>query len=174
MSLPLIGATVPERNLTPEERARMEELIRAMYTGFVEKVAEGRDMTPEEVDAVGQGRVWSGTRGREKGLVDELGGLWLSLRIAREAAKLPPQRPIELTEGPGLGPFRLELPMAKLFGLGAKTEPVPDLSGVPPAAYPFLGLKADERRFLECFLQARGRPILLMEPCCLSDGSRDW
>jgi protease-4 len=161
MQLPLVGLVVPERNLTVEERERMEHLIRTMYQGFVAKVAEGRGMTAEAVDAVGQGRVWSGTRGKEKGLVDELGGLWLSLELARKAAHIPDGRPIALAEAPGLGPFRLELPKLSLIGAEAPAD--------------VLGrLAPEERRFVERLLQAGGRPLPMMEPFDIMDGATRW
>ena len=101
--LPVLGEVIPERNLTPEERARMEHLIRAMYAEFVAKVAEQRGLDEKYVDSVGQGRVWSGQRGLEKNLVDELGGLWRSLQIAKAAAGLPADRAVQLAEGPAPG-----------------------------------------------------------------------
>ena len=59
-----------------------------MYRTFVSRVAAGRRMTKEEVDSVGQGRVWTGRRGRSLGLVDELGGLDRAIAIARDRAGL--------------------------------------------------------------------------------------
>lgn len=168
MSLPLLGTVVPDRNLTSEERARMEELMRTMYGDFVGMVAEGRDMTPEEVDAVGQGRVWSGTRGKEKGLVDEIGGLWRSLEIARDASGLPENRLIELTQAPEAGFIRFELP--KFPSLQASAL----LSG-SEAIDPFPGLSEEERSLLARVLAAQGRPIFMMEPVHVQDGSgREW
>ncbi|MBL7472384.1 signal peptide peptidase SppA [Robertkochia sediminum] len=52
-----------------------KESIEENYNHFLQVVAEGRGMTPEEVNEVAQGRVWSGVQAREKGLVDELGSL---------------------------------------------------------------------------------------------------
>jgi protease-4 len=98
---------VPHRPLSVEERARYEEAIRTLYGEFVAKVAAGRHMTPEAVDAIGQGRVWSGIDGLDVGLVDEIGGLWRSLWVAREKAELPAGRPLALVEGPSLGAFDL-------------------------------------------------------------------
>lgn len=63
------------QGLTEEKRTEIQESIENFYKTFVNKVAEGRNMTFEEVDAVARGRVWSGTDALDKGLVDELGGL---------------------------------------------------------------------------------------------------
>ncbi|GLB48987.1 signal peptide peptidase SppA [Neptunitalea lumnitzerae] len=63
------------QGLTEEKRTEIQESIENFYKTFVNKVAKGRNMTFEEVDAVARGRVWSGTDALDKGLVDELGGL---------------------------------------------------------------------------------------------------
>lgn len=60
------------------------ESIENIYSTFVGHVADGRDMTREEVDAIGQGRVWSGTEALEIGLVDEIGGLEDAVAYAAE------------------------------------------------------------------------------------------
>ena len=56
------------------------------YKGFVAKVAESRKKTAEEIDAVAQGRVWTGAQARERGLVDRLGGLDVAIAAAKERA----------------------------------------------------------------------------------------
>ncbi|MCA9576927.1 MAG: signal peptide peptidase SppA [Sandaracinaceae bacterium] len=82
------SATSMYRPFTDDERERLRELITEMYQLFLRRVAEGRGMTTEEVDAVGQGRVWSGDRARQLGLVDRLGGFGSALARARERAHL--------------------------------------------------------------------------------------
>jgi protease IV len=75
---------------TPEERTKFEELVkRTYYDDFVPKVAKGRNKTPEYVDSVAQGRVWTGAQGKERGLVDEFGGLDRAVEVAKELAKIP-------------------------------------------------------------------------------------
>jgi protease IV len=75
---------------TPDERATFESLIKSMYYDqFVPKVAEGRGKNPEEVDAIGQGRVWTGAQAKERGLVDEFGGLDRAVDVARQLANIP-------------------------------------------------------------------------------------
>lgn len=76
------------RSFTPEERARFREILEVGYGRFLEKVAEGRDMTTEEVDEVAQGRVWTGSQALDRGLVDELGGLDRAIELAREKAEI--------------------------------------------------------------------------------------
>jgi len=66
----------------------------------LEHVAAGRHLSAEQVEAAAKGRVWSGEEAKEKGLVDELGGYDVALRLAKEAAKIPADKPFTLTVFP--------------------------------------------------------------------------
>jgi protease-4 len=90
----------PVRPFTPAERAIIQEQMQATYDTFVEKAAEGRNTSPERIDAVGQGRVWTGQQAKQLGLIDELGGLERALALAKARAKLPPGE-VELVIYPG-------------------------------------------------------------------------
>ena len=68
------------------ERERIEKMMKTVYEQFVTKAALGRERTFEEIDAVAQGRVWTGMQAKELGLVDEIGGLNTALSIAKEKA----------------------------------------------------------------------------------------
>lgn len=70
------------------ERERLNAQLDTIYHDFVGRVAEGRSMDREEVHAVAKGRIWSGYRAKEHGLVDELGGINEAVGLAREAAGL--------------------------------------------------------------------------------------
>ena len=70
------------RALTPKEEAYMQASVERIYTKFTSLVAEGRDMTVEDVDAIAQGRVWTGAEALEIGLVDEIGTLEDALEYA--------------------------------------------------------------------------------------------
>ena len=61
--------------LSPYQRNFIQKDIEKIYDTFIGHVAEGRGMTKEQVDSIGQGRVWSGTDAKELGLVDLFGGL---------------------------------------------------------------------------------------------------
>lgn len=63
-----------------------KEGIEQVYTTFVNRVAEGRNMSFEQVNEIAQGRVWTGKEAKEKGLVDELGGLEKAIQIAADLA----------------------------------------------------------------------------------------
>jgi protease-4 len=93
------GATSLFRPFTDDERARLQEMITAMYQLFLTRVAEGRDMTVEEVDALGQGRIFSGDRALRDGLVDHLGGLGSALARARERANVAPGCRVSVAPG---------------------------------------------------------------------------
>ncbi|MCA1606995.1 MAG: S49 family peptidase [Acidobacteria bacterium] len=75
---------------TDDERAKFEEWIKTTYyNDFVPKVAKGRNKEAAYIDSVGQGRVWTGSQGKERGLVDEFGGLDHAVEVAKELAKIP-------------------------------------------------------------------------------------
>ena len=75
---------------TDEERAKFEEWIQGTYyEDFIPKVAKGRNKDAEYVDSVAQGRVWTGAQGKDRGLVDEFGGLDRAVEVAKELARIP-------------------------------------------------------------------------------------
>jgi protease-4 len=78
----------PTRAWTPEERALLERQIQAFYAGFKARVAEGRRLSPEQVEEVAQGRVWTGAQAQARGLVDELGTLADAVALASRRAGL--------------------------------------------------------------------------------------
>jgi protease-4 len=86
----------PVRPFSPEERARVLENMQATYDTFVEKAAQGRNTTPERIDAIAQGRVWTGRQAKQIGLIDELGGLERALALAKQRAKIPQESEVEL------------------------------------------------------------------------------
>jgi len=87
-------------NFSSTGRARLEKFLDATYAGFKQRVADGRHFTADRVEAVAKGRIWSGEDAKAKGLVDELGGYDVALRLAREAAKIPDNQPFNLTVFP--------------------------------------------------------------------------
>lgn len=74
--------------LDPEEEAVMQAQIDATYEDFVSRVAKGRGLTTDAVDAIAQGRVWAGGDAIKIGLVDEWGGLTDAIRYAATMANL--------------------------------------------------------------------------------------
>ena len=86
----------PVRPYDEAERQKVLDQLHAFYDQFVEKVAKSRGMTPERVDAVGRGRVWTGRQAKEIGLVDSLGGLDLAVSMAKQAAGIRPESDVSL------------------------------------------------------------------------------
>lgn len=72
----------------PKFRALAQEQVETIYTTFVNRVAAGRKMTFEQVDNIGQGRIWSGTDALKIGLVDKIGGLDDAIKAAAAKAKI--------------------------------------------------------------------------------------
>jgi protease-4 len=143
----------PIRPFSPEERAKIQEQMQATYDAFVEKAAAGRNTTPEKIDAVAQGRVWTGQQAQRIGLVDELGGLQRALTLAKEHAKIPPNAEVELVVYP---------PKRSLYETLANPFGTMDRSGALAAL-----LGAGERRALHTITAPlrvfrRGEPLAIM------------
>ena len=81
-------AMTVSRPKTPEEMAVLQRMVDWIYGEFLAKVAEGRNLPPDKVAAIAQGRVWSGADALAHGLVDELGGLDAALAYAAGKAGL--------------------------------------------------------------------------------------
>ena len=90
---PLSGQPDLLGGLTPEAEAMIQANIEQGYARFIGLVARSRGQTPEQVDAMAQGRVWDGGTARQKGLVDQFGGLPEALKFAAAAAKLETWHP---------------------------------------------------------------------------------
>jgi len=86
----------PARPFNPEELKKLQEQLQAFYDQFVEKAADSRHSTPEQIDALAQGRVWTGRQAKQNHLVDELGGLDRAIAIAKQRAKIPSENDVEL------------------------------------------------------------------------------
>jgi protease-4 len=82
------GALDVRRALDPNVGELIQSIIDHGYQRFIGRVAAARHKTPEEIDAIARGRVWSGEQAKERGLVDELGGLDDAVAAAATAAKL--------------------------------------------------------------------------------------
>lgn len=74
--------------MSAQTREQIQLMVERGYKTFISRVAEGRGMTLEQVDAVGQGRVWLGSKALELGLVDKIGGLDVAIQRAAALAKL--------------------------------------------------------------------------------------
>ena len=90
----------PVRPYNAGELKKLQEQLQAFYDQFIEKVATSRHTTPEKIDAVAQGRVWTGRQAKENGLVDVLGGLDAAVAVAKQRAKLAADSEVELVVYP--------------------------------------------------------------------------
>lgn len=90
-----------ETPFTPEQRAHREAEADLVYADFLERVADGRNLTTEAVDRVARGRVWTGADASERGLVDELGGFRTALRRAKILAGLDEDTDVRVVTYPG-------------------------------------------------------------------------
>ena len=84
----LAGSVSLERGITPTMAKVIQFNIDTGYQQFIETVASGRDLTVEQVDEIAQGRVWTGSKALEIGLIDEIGGLEEAISSAAELAEL--------------------------------------------------------------------------------------
>ena len=128
---------------TPEERERFEATVKSKYYDeFVPKVAKGRGRDPEYIDSVGQGRVWTGAQAKEKGLVDEFGGLDRAVEVARELAGIPADKGVRRVILPHTRSF-----FDDLFGGGGGADEASARVAQQRAA--FAALPEDARRALK-------------------------
>ena len=99
----LVGAYDFRRDLDPRFAQLVQTSIGHIYTDFTAKAAAARSTTREAIDAVAQGRIWTGEQARGHGLIDRTGTLADALKAARERAKLPEDaavRYVEKSPGP--------------------------------------------------------------------------
>lgn len=86
----LANAYDPRKPMDPRYAALVQTGVNRIYTDFTTLAAQARRSTPQKIDEVAQGRVWTGEQALERGLVDKLGGLREALDSAAQRAKLEP------------------------------------------------------------------------------------
>jgi protease-4 len=97
---PLAGALRIDRTLTDHERELLQLSVEHAYRTFTSHVANARRQTPETVDSIAQGRVWSGRDAQRIGLVDRLGTYEQAIAAAAKRAKLGTEFDVEVIEPP--------------------------------------------------------------------------
>jgi protease-4 len=85
----LTNAYDPRRPIDPKFAALVQSSVGHIYADFTARAAQARKVSPEQLDAVAQGRVWTGAQAKERGLVDRLGSFGDALDTAAQRAKLP-------------------------------------------------------------------------------------
>jgi protease-4 len=96
----LAGSLDPRKTLDPRLAAIVQTSINRVYTDFTQTAAKARKTTPEKIDEVAQGRVWTGAQALERGLVDKLGSLGDAITLAAARAKLPADARVVYVEKP--------------------------------------------------------------------------
>jgi protease-4 len=143
----------PARPFNDAERQKIESLMQDTYDEFVEKAAAARHMAPEKLDAVAQGRVWTGRQAKAIGLVDELGGLERAIAVAKQRAKIAATSDVEVVVYP---PRRS---VYELLSEGFRSDTEQSLLKM-------LALAGDERRAIATLaaplLFRAGEPLALM------------
>jgi protease-4 len=102
--------TSTNRLATEDEIEHVEKQIWQFYGDFVSKVSEWRKIDYDSVDAVGQGRVWTGRQALKRGLVDSYGGLWEAIEKARQKAEIDSEDELILESYPRRGLFSIDWP----------------------------------------------------------------
>ena len=138
------GIASPDRPFTDSEREKLRVQMRDFYDGFLQKVASSRKMTVEQVDKLGQGRVWTGAQAQQNGLVDALGGLDRAIALAKERAGIAADTDVEIVNYPARRSLA-ELLVEQLSGSGNDRQ----LEGVLSVVS---GLRTAERRALGVLL----------------------
>jgi len=103
-----------DKKWSDEEREVFQRSANFFYwDNFVPKVAQGRGRSVEQIHEVAQGRVWTGAQAKDKGLIDEFGGLNKAVEIAKQLANLPADKDVKRVIFPTPRPF-----LASIFGSG--------------------------------------------------------
>ncbi len=90
----------PARPYNEAELKKVTEQLESFYAQFVGKVAAARGKTPEQINAIAEGRVWTGRQASQNGLVDALGGLETAIDIAKEKAGIDADDSVQLVVYP--------------------------------------------------------------------------
>jgi len=88
------------RDYSPEAWAKLEQRLDEIYADFTGKVASGRKLAPEKVEDAAKGQIWSGADAKTRGLVDELGGLTMAIKLGKQEAKLAQETKVTLVTYP--------------------------------------------------------------------------
>ena len=142
-----------------DERAKFEDWIKTTYyQDFVPKVAKGRKKDAQSVDSVGQGRVWTGAQAKERGLVDDFGGLDKAIEVAKELAKIPADKGVERV----ILPYPQTLLQQLLSGAGDNSNTKIEQQRAIAAALPEDAKRAF--RYMALMDQMRNGEVMLLMP----------
>jgi protease-4 len=140
---------VAGKPLTEGQERTLQDALMEFYTQFVQKVADTRSMRWDDVHEVGEGRIWSGMRAKEYGLIDKLGGLETAIDEAKIAAGIPFDREVEVKEVYPRLNFLQQIVMAMMFSSASTQQEQTIMEKVSRKKFELLG---------------NGRPHLCMNP----------
>ncbi len=164
--LPFLNFEVPNRPVTDGERRRVEKIIREHYDDFVGMVAEDREMSRSDVEAIAQGRVWSGQAAIERNLADGIGGLEDAIAYAKQKAGISKREKIRIVEypKPSLINFdRLFAPASPLGLIGYRIGLLGQQESLESNAIPY-GLQV-----LQTYAKRPGQPLFMLPPESMLD-----
>lgn len=165
------GAYDPRRAIDPRFAALVQVSVDHTYAEFVAKVAQARKRTPAQIDAVAQGRVWTGAQALERGLVDRLGSYGDALKAAATRGKIA---------GADSGEFRITYlerepgrlqRLVEMFGgsvaeqLASQLDAALPTSGLPPG----VAQEMQQELFWLAELTQQRKPFLLAVHCLCGD-----
>ena len=157
--LPFLNAEVPDRNVTDDERLRLEKMIRGHYDDFVGRVAEDRELRREDVEKVAQGRVWAGQAAIDRKLADEIGGLESSIAYAKQSAGISKKTKIKVVEYPKQELINFE----RLFGQASMMSVLGSRLGLfareteqPEVPY--------DLQVLQSYMEHPAKPLFMLPP----------
>lgn len=132
----LRGGYDPTRPIDPRFSELIQQGVNHIYAEFIDKAAAARKSTPEKINEVAQGRVWTGQQAKERGLVDTLGGYTDAIKSAAARAKLSGTYTVSYIEAEPTGLDKLfkmiDLSVSAIVGKQLHSIGMP--AGVPPAA----------------------------------------
>jgi protease-4 len=150
-------ADSPEKVMSPSQKAAFSAEIDRVYAGFIQRVAEGRRLSPERVGEIAKGRVWTGAQAKSIGLVDSLGGFYDAVARAKALAGINGEVRLE-DFGEDRSPFGA---FRRMFGAGsALTRLAAEVSAL--AEDPQARSLIDELH--EARLRAQGANVLAPSP----------
>jgi len=132
----LRGGYNPTRPIDPRFAELIQQGVNHIYAEFIDKAAAARKSTPEKINEVAQGRVWTGQQAKERGLIDTLGGYTDAIKSAAARAKLSGTYTVNYIEAEPTGLDKL-FKMIDLSVSGIVTKQLHSIGmpvGVPPAA----------------------------------------
>ena len=153
----LAGATDLRQPLDKRLAQSLELVVNSNYREFIGLVAERRNSTPEKINEVAQGRVWTGAQAKERGLVDTLGGIDAAIKSAAKRANLDEAYRLDYVEPEPRGLYRY---LSLFFGrIAATVRSELSLGGL-------LGREgAAVRRDLQLLFGARADPLAAISYC---------